>query len=1425
MPVYINKQGYTLKEGFVAGGGIYTQSDVDALALHIRFKSAPTDSSVNGITVSYTGTPTISNQLIPNSAVCRVGELPAANFPTTSEFAAVAASSHLNFSAGKPFSIAGWVKTDTFGNKSIVSMPNVANSDVGWTLFIKAAALSFTLNGTGGGAINCEQMANKISISRWNHFAVTYDGSNSYAGITLYLNGEKAITRDLSAGTFTALDADGSRALKVGIGWNGVVNPLKDTLSEVAIWKKELKKSSVTALYHSTAGHYIARSGIISLPNRVRLREVDSLTGSYPTHLRTTGFSGSLKGNGKSVFDDTTTQTFVSTPDAIFPIVNSEENLKNSILTNLIASPNQNSNLIGQGIAGPFLSTQGLRKHIDYGMPNEPFNETRLSFLSKETHFYASGTSGSIYSGFSSPLRDKIAIPLTVNNQSEKTITRYNTKDLPGHDEEGLFPSSHYTTGFYYYNFKLGTWEDKGLYSNLVNKMFYVSDDPVTANSAFLGQAIPRWDGSVLGGWGVGTIPILEPLTKMQQFKMSDHTGVIIDSKADSMSGSSEDPYSLLTSSLGYDKIGSPTITGLAPANERYHATGSQTMKLSDYIARPFLFEKAVLEIPVIVNRLRGHVKQYQIGNRFYDSSRDIDNYTFFLYRQQKSSSPRDSGEDKISSRRMLVASGCASFYNSNAFSGRVPYEIRSKGLPHGPAFSYDFNIPSVIDSANPPPPIPAFTGTIRIEMEAAIGNGQPLGGSRFPLLSITSGSALGLGFRSIVTQDFWCGGVENYSGTFPYNKSYSSDQIMTPINTENFVADAKNTVVGELSPYGIGQLNTPSTCSMGPNNVSMFWSERSLLPLFKGTSLWNHPRDRVGTNSSNEYGKLVGNKRNSLGILGYTNMPPRGGSLSFRQQPTFFGPYSSSRTSPFLFLPGDELVLGIDAGISMLQASGSAGNAALISADCDAAHDLGYYSASAATIENFGCMSGSFMKILTGEAKLTLFGSEVKENHEMLLLTNQNLTSEAIHEAIGTERVLDQFETMSRLDLSSSYVDRYIIGKVVSSMNKTNAATISGDGQFNWGADGIQSNSAQGRRIMGFHSKRYVQRKLVAYPGVLKTSTNITESPFSDRFTGSPPWGVFNAVGNSIAKDPHFITPGLAGLAGPQFGSLQRFCTHQSENEIFYDSMAPEITNIIARSSNINFIKPRLHNYTEAQSLPMVEFSPTSSLDYVYRTNPPRLLDQNYILRLHADGEGPGIGASAIYWDFANTKGTPAQSTERLRKFALFNRGMNIMQGKAADNPSQVTRRFSYTPTGSYGPKYGMISPTIKKSNAIFRIGSYGQFRDMLEQRKDTKYYGTINMDTRSMIGDSPIQVKFVRQGDGVTLVDPYETDSTNYWHEYSSSMPYNESVSSSATGFTYAFTGPVVSPTTVLELLGSGPGGTSGGSTSTEDILDLLE
>ena len=437
---------------------------------------------------------------------------------------------------------------------------------------------------------------------------------------------------------------------------------------------------------------------------------------------------------------------------------------------NWISTPNISGSIDAPANTKPFLSLQNMTPSIDQGLSLTPFDESRISL--EDTPFYLTGTSPSILPGFSSRLADKIQIKIPLPNSKDKRMTRFNSRGLNGDNLPSAGLSASYGTqgtGFAYYNFDIQEWQDIGVIdpatkADLKPTFFYTENFDSGQWEPF--NDSPRWQDRG-GGY-----------LKRYQFGMSNHLG--------HRAGTYEDLVN-----LGYKHIGSPTISGYAPGHPSYHATSSQALSLSDYISHPFILEKAVLEIPVTVRRMNGsrHPRDVNVAfntggknamkQRMDCAVRDIDNYTFFMYRQSRNGTgPVDSATDVSGSSRFLVMSASAAFWNGLSFNNTVASSIREKGLPHTPNFSYDFNLPVSASkyfkspdtrnaAADGPSMIAEYTGTLRLEMVPAVGSGKKGGGSRFFMRGCNENPesdgphpAAAAFYNNINVQDFWPGGT-----------------------------------------------------------------------------------------------------------------------------------------------------------------------------------------------------------------------------------------------------------------------------------------------------------------------------------------------------------------------------------------------------------------------------------------------------------------------------------------------------------------------------------------------------------------------------------------------------------------------------------------------------------------------------------------
>lgn len=77
-------------------------------------------------------------------------------------------------------------------------------------------------------------------------------------------------------------------------------------------------------------------------------------------------------------------------------------------------------------------------------------------------------------------------------------------------------------------------------------------------------------------------------------------------------------------------------------------------------------------------------------------------------------------------------------------------------------------------------------------------------------------------------------------------------------------------------------------------------------------------------------------------------------------------------------------------------------------------------------------------------------------------------------------------------------------------------------------------------------------------------------------------------------------------------------------------------------------------------------------------------------------------------------------------------------------------------------GTKYGMINPLPLNTKCIYRLGRYGQFRDMLEQRAFSKLYSVDIITGRRTVADGVVTIRF-KSGTTIASASNAELSTTN--------------------------------------------------------------
>jgi len=349
------------------------------------------------------------------------------------------------------------------------------------------------------------------------------------------------------------------------------------------------------------------------------------------------------------------------------------------------------------------------------------------------------------------------------------------------------------------------------------------------------------------------------------------------------------------------------------------------------------------------------------------------------------------------------------------------------------------------------------------------------------------------------------------------------------------------------------------------------------------------------------------------------------------------------------------------------------------------------------------------------GAGKITLFGSLLRNGLPKQTGMNQPLTTPAIHEDIHYDiPVYDQFEVEPRSSLSGTYSDNIVTGSMLVSP---------------LGSD-ISQNV---RRIQGS-----VANGTAGTTGSLQRFVCLTDDS----------GGLYDSFIPDITKT--FISTGLGLLSTSSWGapvnvvavdSPDSPVTSRGIDRHWWTRTAFEIT---AVRSVGNFIRGSHATYNAADVL-----------QGSFTASPPGAL--------YIPADGGLVPSPNFVRDNAGSIVSP-EATYRSYKalFGFGNGKFNAPRFVPNDLADVVSKGYNVEIRGY---KYGLSGIGGSTPDARFRRSRFGQFRDMLEQRK---YPATI----RNGSVEYPIEIIFKsREG---TNTSPENTHSQNLSTHASSSLPY---------------------------------------------------
>ncbi len=713
------------------------------------------------------------------------------------------------------------------------------------------------------------------------------------------------------------------------------------------------------------------------------------------------------------------------------------------------------------------------------------------------------------------------------------------------------------------------------------------------------------------------------------------------------------------------------TLHSSSLVNPRHNANASQSIKLSSYLAHPFLLEKVVVEFPV------------EAGPGWMNDSFQVRSLTDSTL----STFAVDAGgpmvtvsilrQDKVNNfRRDLIASATftnafdsltASYLESSAqyvfdASPRSVQGWTRTGVSNMVNVGATLSGPVISGSTN------YFTGTVKVAMDPAV--------SHHIMRYKTSGSAAGI-MRA-----------------------------------------------GDQAQYSSYRNNPPALSTFGPfaKRPGVLQSGRSILG--------NH----VTFLSKNQITSDMATYETDFDNVAWTN--------AAQKWKLYQDVAARVQKSPYLLYPEDELILCLSKHRAVVK-SGSMnfldnGLDSRIVSDVTAQHDI---------------------KIPIGNLKITLYGDLVREDREFHDTLNQRLETEELWETIGDDPVLDQFDTTYANELSGSYLDRFNIRNAVKYAFLEQALTSSLE------INAYHSNFMQDTSLTPWSSQYSWSSSRYIYE-LKKSCRNVNHISTDDRFwdTRVPePFDIMSLVNSNFRLEGYDAIPNTSGIFNNILYTGTTYNSGNADRGIRdwimtypYESKYNNVTKVFV--DTIANIK-RVYRTRAAGGGGPTTATPTS---LTYGQLIMVVGDDAVARHLSSDGTFGGNGDGVTFSEFAKIfygTGDGRSSTDNCH--ALFAKKTS----DGVEHGAQIR-----------GWRYGMMSAFPLYPGCTFRRDHFGQFRDMLEQRLDAKFYNEENNKGLAGVKEGPVQVRFYDRNGRFT--DPLLTLTSNLSFEATSSMPYTDGV-----------------------------------------------
>lgn len=597
----------------------------------------------------------------------------------------------------------------------------------------------------------------------------------------------------------------------------------------------------------------------------------------------------------------------------------------------------------------------------------------------------------------------------------------------------------------------------------------------------------------------------------------------------------------------------------------------------------------------------------------------------------------------------------------------------------------------------------------------------------------------------------------------------------------------ARTVTVGYVSPLGRGGtgFQQAGRCVLGNEYVT-----------------WQGLVDQTATKARNPF-FVDSLSAQQLGALG---------AVGFSATASAVVPLRSYMPAPYLAMPDDRFVMTVSKTRPVVY-----GGATTFSGS---AHDIA---------------------LRAGNVNVTLYGSQIvagKEHHDTL---NQYLGSNVVHEILGAEPVIDQFEVSYRNEYSGSASDDVMLGTlgtqtVLSYSSGVPVRYVTVERVRDRRLSKLNARSApqlgvSSAEIAITPSKSFRSEPWWETAGDVRTSQFIDSTErfwdsmlpsIKDCFAADgcgifiTQFGAFGSsykidtgVSGSLTFNPHstrigwiWMDYGIPTLLAAGYNKL----INLNWNKSF-----PFEPRYRGASRQVNIERSLIATYIYGNSPPVQQISPTPVNGFAFGT-------VGLGTSFHNDGVSVTPISNTVCWDWVVDTNLSGQNVfgyyvtgstnaddmsralfgfgDRNTHFVYNNVGAmallgsnHVVETRDVEGPhpdgvsSFFDNNFFRVSPRIRGWKYGVYSGVPTNTKAYWRRGRFGQLRDMLEQRLYSKFHQTVDRrivgaNMRQSTHAAVVTVTFIDPSTG-RMTSPDNTLSSNLDHECTSSLPYFDGLS----------------------------------------------